>query len=50
MAFYRNDLGSICVDGVIRAFPDEIETMLLHVSNEITPFDRHAEPQWAVAQ
>ena len=50
MALDGNDLSSVGVDGVIRTFPEEIETMLLQVSDEITSFDRHAGPRWAVAQ
>ena len=48
MAFDGNDLVSINVDSMIRTFPEEIKTILLHVSDEITPFGRHAEPQWAI--
>jgi hypothetical protein len=42
MAFDGDDLHSVGVNGVIRTFPEEIETMLLQVSDEITSFDRHA--------
>ena len=41
---------SISVNSVICTFTENIETMLLQVSDEITPFDRHAVPQWTVAQ
>jgi len=50
VAFHRNDLCSICVDGVIRTFSEEIKTLLLQVSDEITSFDRHAQPLRAFVQ
>jgi hypothetical protein len=37
-------------NGMIRTFSEEVKTMLLQVSNEITSFDRHGQSQWAVAQ
>ena len=39
-----NDLVTVGVNGVIGSFPQEIETMLLHVPEEFTSFDRHAQP------
>jgi hypothetical protein len=49
MAFDGDYLGTIGVDGVVGAFPQQIETILLQVSNEITSLDRHVEPLWEVA-
>ena len=50
VAFDRDYFCAIGVNGVVRTLSEEIETMLFQVSNEITSFDRHAQPQWAVAQ
>ena len=39
MTFDWNDLRSVGVDGMIRTFPEQMEMMLLEVSDEITSFD-----------
>ena len=49
VAFDGNYFGTICVDGVVGAFSQQIEIILLQVSNEITSLDRHVQPLWAVA-
>ena len=49
VAFDGYYFGSICVEGVVGAFSQQIEIILLQVSDEITSLDRHVEPQWAVA-
>jgi hypothetical protein len=50
VAFDGNYLRSVGVNGVICTLSEKIETMLLQVSDEITSFDRHAQPLWAVVQ
>ena len=50
VAFDRNYLCSVGIDGVICTLSEKIETILLQVSDEITSFDRHAGPLWAVVQ
>ena len=49
VAFDRNYFCTVCVNGVVGTFSQQIETILLQVSNEITSLDRHVEPLWAVA-
>ena len=41
VAFDGNYFGAICVDRVVGTFSQQIETLLLQVSNEITSLDRH---------
>ena len=43
--FDRDNLGSVGVDGMVRAFPKQIEAMLLEMPNKITALDSHALPQ-----
>jgi len=49
VAFNRNYFGTICVDGVVGTLSQQIEIILLQMSNEIMSLDRHVEPLWAVA-
>ena len=44
VAFDRDDLDIIDVDGMITAFPEQPEAVFLQMSNEITSFDRHVQP------
>jgi hypothetical protein len=48
--FDGNDLGAVCVYGMVTALPEQMEAAFRQVSNEVTPFDRHAELLSAVAR
>jgi hypothetical protein len=39
MPFDRDNLGSVRVNGMVRAFPEQIEAMLLEVANKINALD-----------
>lgn len=49
VALDGNYFGTIGVDGVVSAFSQQIEMILLQMSDEITSLDRHVESLWAVA-
>jgi hypothetical protein len=49
VAFDGNYFGTVCVDGVVGTFSQQIEIILLQVSNQVTSLDRHVEPLQAVA-
>ena len=40
--FDWNDLGAVCVYGMVTSLPQEVEAAFRQVPNEVTPFDRHA--------
>ena len=50
VAFDRNYFGTVGVNGVVCTFSQQIETILLQISNKFTSLDRHVEPLRAVAQ
>lgn len=50
VAFDRNDLDVIGVNGMVAAFPEEMEAVFFQIASEITSLDRHAEPLQAVAR
>ena len=50
VAFDRNYFGAVCINGVVCTFSQQIETILLQISNKFKSLDRHVEPLWAVAQ
>lgn len=50
VSFYRNNLGAVCKYGVVGPFSQQAEAAFCQVSNEITPFDRHAELLSAAAR
>jgi hypothetical protein len=39
MPFDRDNLGSVSVNGMVRAFPEQIEAMLLEIANKINALD-----------
>jgi len=39
VSFHWNDLGAICVNGMITAFPEQMKAVVRQVPNEVTPFD-----------
>jgi hypothetical protein len=39
MPFDRDGLGSVRVNGMVRAFPEQIEAMLLEITNNINALD-----------
>ena len=39
VAFDRNYLRAVCINGVVGTFPEEIEAVLFKVSNQVTTLD-----------
>ena len=43
MAFYRDGLEVVGLDGVIAALPEQVKAIFFQIADEITPFDGHRQ-------